>query len=184
MQNLPQPWENCTNLHLPRFSSYSRPACHEECFTDHVIKKCTCQELYMNDSTVKYCSPMELATCSYPTHRNYPKQRTGTCSCPDPCYDKVYITVSSQATLSSDFYIDMANKYNESEAYWKENAAILEVYFPDLIEENVVHQQSFSLMTLFCNIGGVFGVILGAGLISIIEIFDFCITKTVISCNK
>ena len=96
----------------------------------------------------------------------------------------MYTTVSSQATLSPDFYMDMANKYNESEAYWKENAAILEVYFPDLIEEKVVHQQSFSLMTLFCNIGGVFGLILGAGLISIIEIFDFCITKTVTSFNK
>ena len=138
----------------------------------------------MNDSTARYCSPSELASCVYPARKNYPKKRMGHCNCPDPCFDKVYEIVSSQATLSLDFYLHMANKYNESEAYWRANAAILEVYFPDLIEENVVHQQSFSLMTLFCNIGGVFGLILGAGLISILEIFDFCITKSVTSCKK
>ena len=183
MQNLPQPWENCTSMSLPRFSSYSRPACHEECFTNFVIQNCECQELYMNDSSSKYCSPKQLATCAYPAHRDYAKLSKTPCSCPDPCNDKVFEISDSHASLSPDFYVYMANKHGETVSYWRSNVAILEVYFPDLIEENVVHQESFTLMTLFCNIGGVFGLILGVGLISVVEIFDFCVTKTITRCK-
>ncbi len=99
------------------------------------------------------------------------------CNCPEPCEDKIYSTTNSHVTLSRDFYSYLTAKYGESDAYWKENVAGLMVYYPELIEENVIHQKSFSLMSLFCNIGGVFGLILGAGLISIIEVFDFLCSK-------
>ena len=137
----------------------------------------------MNDSSAKYCSPKQLATCAYPAHRDFAKLSKTPCSCPDPCNDKVFEISNSHASLSPYFYVYMANKHGETVSYWRSNVAILEVYFPDLIEENVVHQESFTLMTLFCNIGGVFGLILGAGLISVVEIFDFCVTKTFTGCK-
>ncbi len=184
MKNLPSPWENCTSHRLDRFWSYSRAACQEECLANHIMKKCHCQELYMNDSSARFCSPKELATCVEPTRHIYPRVKNTTCSCPDPCEDRIYETSISQSTLSNSFFLDLAAKHGKTEQYWRDNAAILQVYYPDLIEENVVHQKSFSVMTLFCNIGGVFGLVLGAGFISVVEVFDFCFTKILSGCKK
>ena len=141
----------------------------------------------MNDSKAPYCSPAQLATCAYPARHMYTKPHNSTkvpCNCQNPCEDKVFADSISLATLSTNFYQDLAARYGKTESYWRENAAILQVYFPDLIEERVVHQKSFTVMSLFCNIGGVFGLVLGAGLISIVEIVDFCLTKTLCCCCK
>ncbi len=178
MENLPPPWENCRSLNLKRYATYSRPACKEEYFVDYFINACGCQLLYMNDSNANYCTPAEMGKCDPSVYHSYAATKRSY-SCPEPCEDLVYSGSGSQATLAPSVYEAMTSKYGESEAYWRENLAVLTVYFPELIVENIKHQKGFTVLSLFCNIGGVFGLVLGAGLISVIEIVDFCLSRII-----
>ncbi len=181
MQNLPQPWENCRSLKLARYTTYSRPACKQEYFVNYFIKTCGCQLMYMNDSDANYCSPAEIGRCDPKVYHDYAAKRR-TYHCPEPCEDLVYSSSGSQATLAPAVFSAMNTKYGEGEDYWRDNLAVLTVYFPELIVENITHQKGFKVLALFCNIGGVFGLVLGAGLISVIEIIDFCLSR--LFCTK
>ena len=175
---LPEPWGSCVNWTLEQFPKYSIPACKAECFTDWVIEKCNCQELFMKEEEYPLCSPIDLDDCIVPRRKEYLTFRNISCPCPEPCEELVYSKSLSQLSLSEHYYTELAQTFGRTGEYWKRNAVRLVVYFPELILETVIHQRAYDLLTLLCNIGGVFGLILGAGIISIVEVFDFAIVKT------
>ncbi len=184
MENLPKPWGSCVNWTLEQFAKYSIPACKVECYTDWVIEQCNCQELYMKEEDKPLCSPIDLDDCIIPHRRQYLTFRNITCPCPEPCEDLIYSTTESQATLAKDYYSVLAQTYGRTAEYWEGNVARVVVYFPELILQTVTHQRAYNILTLLCDIGGVFGLILGTGIISIVEVFDFIIVKACCNASK
>ncbi len=130
----------------------------------------------MNQSGVRYCQPNELP-CGVNAQTVFSNKKNKNCDCPEPCNDRVYSTAISMSSITDQAYENFVIKHGKTISYWKKNIVHVLVYFSDLIEENVTHKEAFRLMGLLCNVGGVFGLILGASLVTLVEILDICVIK-------
>ena len=67
--------------------------------------------------------------------------------------------------------IDLTDKQTEIKRDW----AKVEIYYSDLIHEEVITKKAYPLLQLLCDIGGAMGLILGSTVLSFFEIIDFFI---------
>ena len=61
--------------------------------------------------------------------------------------------------------------------YWRDNLVHLELYLTSMTYETVEKQLGYTLLQLFCDVGGAFGLLLGASLLTLLEIVDFFLCR-------
>lgn len=59
--------------------------------------------------------------------------------------------------------------------FFRENFIKVDIFYKDLSFEKVSLQVSFELMSLFSEIGGLLGLLLGASILTLLELFDFIV---------
>ena len=60
----------------------------------------------------------------------------------------------------------------------------MDIYYRSLITERVKQQARFDFLSLFGEIGGFLGLLLGASVLTLIEIFDFIIVTAYTACAE
>ncbi len=59
----------------------------------------------------------------------------------------------------------------------KDNLLGFEVYYRDMVEEQIINEIAYNPIDLFCDIGGALGLILGASISTVLEFIDYCIRQ-------
>jgi hypothetical protein len=179
MIGLPPPWEDCTSIPLNSLTPYSLSACKLECLKEYLLSKCDCIELYMNGGSgnLSYCTPKKFEECVEPKFKEYIKTQPP-CQyepCKSACEEIMYSPSESFTFFSAAKYNAVVKQYGQDVAYWKTNLVAVQIHYTQMMQEFVDHQPGYSGITLLCDVGGAFGLIIGASLVSVLEVFDFFI---------
>ncbi|KAL8604420.1 hypothetical protein ACOMHN_042250 [Nucella lapillus] len=162
-------------------NSYSIEACRLECRTDFIEERCGCRSLYMPNKALRICDPPEFYSCYAPTLNEY-FQTSNQCEdlCPETCAENQYRVTPSSSPLAQTFLREVPALLGQDSDYWRHNLLHLEVYLCSMTHEMVEKQVAYTLLQLFCDVGGAFGLLLGASLLTLLEIVDFflCIVST------
>ncbi|KAL8565298.1 hypothetical protein ACOMHN_001196 [Nucella lapillus] len=158
--------------------TYSTEACRLECRADYINRSCGCRDTYMPNLHVRICDPPEFHSCIYPMMDEYLKQNTA-CEdlCPEPCSENLYQVTPSSNPFSQRFLQEFSQLTNKSADYWRQNLLHLEIYLTSMTYEKVEKQLSYTLLQLFCDVGGAFGLLLGASILTLLEIVDFFLCR-------
>ncbi|XP_070185104.1 acid-sensing ion channel 3-like [Littorina saxatilis] len=159
-------------------TTYSTEACRLECRTDVISDTCGCRDLYMPNTDVRICDPPEFHTCLYPTLDEYLKSANH-CEdlCPEPCQENLYRVTPSSNPLSDRFLDEFSTVMGQDPQYWRSNLVHLEIYLTSMTYEKVEKQLGYTLLQLFCDVGGAFGLLLGASILTLLEIVDFFLCR-------
>ncbi len=179
--NLPPPYGGCSFKPLTHFKKYTRPACLMECLTTYITQICGCRNLFMPNKNSSVCSPIQLETCVKDAERNYIETLPACAKdCPVSCTEVLYSYMTSQASFTKQYkkYIQQNTIPVHDEAYWEDNLVQINVYYTDMLEEIVVHQAAYNVFSLLCDLGGALGLILGASVITLMELIDLAIMAT------
>ncbi len=66
---------------------------------------------------------------------------------------------------------------------FRKNFLNLDIYYNQLTVEEVVQQPAFAFLSLLGEIGGFLGLLLGASVLTVCEIFDFIVVNCVAACK-
>ncbi len=128
-----------------------------------------------NIQGVPICSPLQYRDCSRVYKKKYVMKRPP-CDvgpCPVACDEVIYQTTNSYSVFAESYLESLANQYGYTVDYWKKNAVGVSVYYSQFIEQIVTHQAAYSMLTMLCDIGGALGLIIGASVISVLQLFDY-----------
>ncbi|XP_046582543.1 acid-sensing ion channel 1A-like [Haliotis rubra] len=157
--------------------NYSRDACRQECEMDFIVSMCNCKDV-SNPSDVQLCTPQQYQECLIPAVEQYLETDTGCeAGCPEPCRYTRFTTQHSSSPLTRNYITAYTKAKGKTEEYWRRNLVILEMYMSSMTYEHMEKQVGYEILDLFCDIGGALGLLLGASLLTVLEVFDFlCIT--------
>ncbi|XP_046582483.1 acid-sensing ion channel 1A-like [Haliotis rubra] len=158
--------------------NYSRDACKMECEMDFIVSICNCRDYTNPNDDVAYCTPQQFQECYVPAKARYLQTDTGCeAGCPEPCSYTRFITQHSSSPLTRNYITAYTKAKGKTEEYWRRNLVILEMYLSSMTYELTEKQLGYEILDLFCDIGGALGLLLGASLLTVLEVFDFlCIT--------
>ena len=83
----------------------------------------------------------------------------------------------SSNPFSNTFLAEFSSVMGKSPDYWRDNLVHLELYLTSMTFEKVEKQLGYTLLQLFCDVGGAFGLLLGASLLTLLEIVDFFLCR-------
>ncbi|XP_013401072.1 acid-sensing ion channel 1C-like [Lingula anatina] len=172
VSNLPPPHGQCQDKSLKYFPKYTKLNCEAECGINRTIEKCGCRMHHFADvSDVRVCNPRDLRECDAVNSTAEIKARN--CGCTEACRRTHYETSISHSKLSVLFMNTMVAQYNVPASFYAENLIALNIFYSDISVEEVVQQEAYSALTLFADIGGALGLVLGSTLMTAAEIVDF-----------
>ncbi|XP_006818454.1 acid-sensing ion channel 4-A-like [Saccoglossus kowalevskii] len=149
----------CTNQPLQYFDVYSRANCEMESFTLAATKSCTCREPYMPEES-------EL-------------------SCESACQEVIYdSTISYGSYPSLQILKKIQLMRNITEAEIRENYLAISVFIEDLTVLSTEEEYSYTYDAFLGDIGGQFGLCLGASLLTLLEFFDFLMMSLCGACRR
>ena len=67
--------------------------------------------------------------------------------------------------------------------HFRENFLNLDIYYKQLSVEEIIQQPAFEFLSLLSEVGGFLGLLLGASVLTVCEIFDFIIMTIVATCT-
>ncbi len=127
-------------------------------------------------NTDKYV-PDEFYQCVFKVYRN---ADFSTCDCPVPCEQVEYVTEVSrrpwrESSITARMRDGLAKFFdiNATEVtldLLKKNVIHLSVFHSDFVTEHVTEEELYSVESLLCDFGGLMGLLIGASLISLVEI--------------
>ncbi|XP_046545335.1 acid-sensing ion channel 3-like [Haliotis rubra] len=170
---------NCGRQELKYYpGNYSREACRKECFTDYILKACSCREAYM-PGNARLCDADVIVNCIHPKTQEYlHSRRECESNCPETCSYNIFSLKTASGLRVTDEYLSMlANADGSSLAYWRRNFVSVEVYYSSMYYPYIRKQYSYPVLDLICNIGGALGLILGATIVSAVELCDFIVRR-------
>ena len=68
--------------------------------------------------------------------------------------------------------------------FYRKNFLNLDIYYKQLSVEEVVQQPAFAFLSLLGEIGGFLGLLLGASVLTVCEIFDFILVNSIAACKR
>ncbi|XP_067667422.1 acid-sensing ion channel 2-like [Haliotis asinina] len=170
---------NCGSQELKYYpGKYSREACRTECFTDYIVDACSCREAYM-PGNAKLCDSDVIAYCIYPKTQEYLHSRPDCESnCPQTCsYNTFSLKTSSSLRLTDEYLSTMANETYGTVDYMRRNFVSVEVYHSSMYYPYIRKRYSYPVLDLFCNIGGALGLIVGATIVTVVELCDYTVRR-------
>ncbi|XP_067667604.1 acid-sensing ion channel 1A-like [Haliotis asinina] len=158
--------------------NYSREACKMECEMAFIISMCKCKDYTNPSDDFELCNPEQFQGCYIPEKAKYLQSDTGCeAGCPEPCSYTRFTTQHSSAPLTRNYITAYTKAKGKTEEYWRRNLVILEMYMSSMTYEHIEKQLEYEILDLFCDIGGALGLLLGASLLTVLEVFDLlCIT--------
>ncbi|XP_071942043.1 acid-sensing ion channel 1A-like [Antedon mediterranea] len=180
---LPEPYGTCHTLGVTEygyFEHFSYSGCRIECETEAVRQKCGCRlvEQPSKNSIPAVCA-IEKYECAVQELDNYTYGHSDfECSCRLPCSSVVYpLTLSSSRLNPSFMSYDLKQRFQDekyNESYVKANIMKVSVYYNQLSYQRVLQVPSLDFFTLLSQIGGSMGLCVGASLLSMVQLIDFC----------
>uniref|UniRef100_H3AZ98 Acid sensing ion channel subunit family member 4 n=1 Tax=Latimeria chalumnae TaxID=7897 RepID=H3AZ98_LATCH len=175
---LPQPWGNCRpngagENFLQGYDTYSITACYLKCEKEAVAKRCNCRMVHMPGEE-PICTPEMYMECAEKTLEAMAHNSSEKCNCKTPCnvtrYGKEISMVRIPSKGSAKY---LANKYNTSTEYIKENFLVLDIFFEALNYETIEQKKAYDVEGLLADIGGQMGLFIGASMLTVLEILDY-----------
>ena len=92
--------------------------------------------------------------------------------CPTPCEQIIYQPILSAASFSEIALEDFAVEYMGTE-YFRNNFCKLQIFFSKMTYTQMTTRAAYPVLSLFCDIGGAMGLILGSTFLTVVEILEF-----------
>ncbi|XP_071847450.1 acid-sensing ion channel 1C-like [Apostichopus japonicus] len=176
--NLQAPYVPFCKDQIPKYSQiYTSDTCRFECEVDEVIRLCGCKH-YRYPGDVRPCDPKEHFHCVNTVLRNANILDVEGCVCAEPCHMERFKTRISMAQWPSEYFSNIfAEVFNVTTEYVQKNLLELNIYYEDLNSEEKSDSPAYNMFGFLGNIGGYFGLLCGASVVTIAEIID-CIMVT------
>ena len=186
MSHLPMPYSDCTadldklessdNVYFRNLisnnQSYTESLCRYNCFQKYLGDACQCQDLYSIPfyKDLPFCFTNEKKfLCQINSFVNFSRSDLfKDCDCPIRCENNFYTYKSSSAEYPTRFYAQflsqnkyLTKKYNFSDEFsyedYRNNLAFINIFYDELKETIVEHNEKISVVELISNIGGTLG---------------------------
>ncbi|KAK0046492.1 amiloride-sensitive sodium channel subunit beta [Biomphalaria pfeifferi] len=163
-------------------TTLSKLSCLKSCYQDLILETCKCAApFYYITENVTVCNMANNVTEQCVNHlpQTVP-DRYKLCDdlCPQPCSETRYELHSSQAMWPSDQYESyLLQRLKQTNALYirvdnsQKEFAKIQIYYQDLIYQEITEQKSYESMNLISDFGGQLGLWLG---LSAITIGEFC----------
>ncbi|CAD5124750.1 DgyrCDS13017 [Dimorphilus gyrociliatus] len=177
---LPKPYGNCNND-----ATYRQATCFHNCSSNYVAKHCGCIDIDMTPKDkVPICAPLNFPCTRKKLIDYFKNQEFRKCDCPSQC-DIITYQSSISGSPISDYYLQVINKDQPSltAAEVDKNIVIVSIYFSSMISEEVTESAAYSWLALMSDVGGAFGLILGATFLTLVELIDFLVVSTFEYCT-
>mmetsp|Transcript_23870 Transcript_23870/g.66242 ORF Transcript_23870/g.66242 Transcript_23870/m.66242 type:complete len:472 (+) Transcript_23870:59-1474(+) len=162
------PWARCKG----EAPTYTQFQCRDDCFHAYIRENCQCRELQdMTDLSFPICERSgEDATCKA-LALSSEDEILSKCDCDlPPCYELSYQATLIEVDASKNAYTNMANAYNKSEDYVRNNFIAVTVNFKSMQYNRLTESKGMSFSQLLGAIGGSMGFFLGISLVSVFEL--------------
>ncbi|XP_066918075.1 acid-sensing ion channel 2-like isoform X2 [Clytia hemisphaerica] len=187
-ENLKPPYATkCGSMNLKYTDDYRQSQCFIEQLNNEVIHHCGCRGEFMKEpSDVPYCTMNETIHCLLPTIHHFDRKTSQ--SCPVDCETVQYTTALSYGRFlssppigtnlvrnGSTAYINELKKTMDSSElrkYIEENIVVVQFFYQEMKEENVIQEPSYDFYKLVGDVGGQLGLMLGASVLTLVEFVD------------
>uniref|UniRef100_A0A183V586 Amiloride-sensitive sodium channel n=2 Tax=Toxocara canis TaxID=6265 RepID=A0A183V586_TOXCA len=190
MTRLPAPYGDCvpdgkTSDYVYQNYEYSVEGCYRSCFQQLVLKDCQCGD-------PRFPVPEGHTHCEAadPVARKCLDERTTElgglhgsfrCRCQQPCKQSIYsVTYSPAKWPSQSLQIQLGSCNGtpaECNKHYKENGAMIEVFYEQLNFEMLTESEAYGLVNLLADFGGQLGLWCGISFLTCCEfVFLFCET--------
>ncbi|XP_046582523.1 acid-sensing ion channel 2-like [Haliotis rubra] len=160
--------------------NYSRDACKRECEIDFIVSMCNCKTFTNKSLDVAVCTAKQFQECYVPAKAKYLQIDTGCeAGCPEPCSYTSFTTQHSSSPLTRNYITAYTKAKGKTEEYWRRNLVILEMYLNSMTYEHMEKQVGYEILDLFCDIGGALGLLLGASLLTVLEVIQVSIISVI-----
>ena len=135
----------------------------------------------------RVCDPKEFSVCALPaTSEFYSKHiEEKTCGkCPTPCNQLIYRPSISSAFISKFLIQNLMRSPGRPQdpEWYEDNVSQLNIFFSELTYTEITAKEAYTVLSLFCDIGGAMGLVLGSTFLTVVEFFDF-IARNVRCCR-
>ncbi|ESO10748.1 hypothetical protein HELRODRAFT_167244 [Helobdella robusta] len=166
--------------------NYHQTDCIMKCEAQYVYEKCGCKFFYEKDLVAPICDFVELYKCAqtalFKFNNDLTMKGARSCNCPPQCVSNTYqLTVSQDifsnrfATLASNFTAvnNVSLPVTLSKQVIMENYVAVQVYYSTMQYFSITTNPGYSFMGLLSDIGGALGLLLGATILTFVEIAEF-----------
>ncbi|EDO48658.1 predicted protein [Nematostella vectensis] len=178
---------DCDGRGLDLYPKYSRNNCYMESLTKYILQQCKCRAWFMADViNTSTCSIKEALDCMWPAWEDFDNAYNYTC--PVDCEERVYKTRLSSALFLPQKLLPLTKKYkflmrpkgipNDTEGavdFILENYSVINLFFDELRLDTIQQTPAYGFFRLVGDVGGQLGLVLGASVITIVEIIDLVI---------
>ncbi|XP_077288026.1 pickpocket protein 28-like [Arctopsyche grandis] len=157
---------------LVYYRTYTQKNCEMECEARLTIERCNCSQYFMpKNSSIRICGVAD-ASCYVELKVNESSLMVDTnCDeCFPSCYELSYGKEYSTAPLTDNFLIHEENLLGKSPEYFKNNMAIVHIYFVEASFIRFTKGELFGFTDFLSNTGGLLGLFLGFSFLSLVEI--------------
>lgn len=161
---LPSPYGTCRND-----KSYRRRKCLLNCISKYVTEECECRDTFMTTDEI-VCSPLDLLCVRTQSDSFLENELHKKCNCLSQCEISEY-DVSISHSPGNNIYLKVASESHKIKPdYLKDNYLELNVFFTTMNIMKSTEHPAYTVLALLCDIGGAFGLMLGATILTIIQL--------------
>lgn len=168
--------------------------CNELCFQKNLISNCSCYNThYPSFDHPTACLNFAQINCQGQLYNKVFQQINSFCGhdCPEECESIQYSMSTSTVDFLTESYVNnllqntfVAEKYPGIDATTlKKSLVSFDVYYEDLQYTEIIQSPQYTIIDLISSIGGSLGLLLGASLLSLVELVELCIKTLVILCR-
>ncbi|XP_034937695.1 pickpocket protein 28-like [Chelonus insularis] len=169
---------------LKYYRTYTQRNCLLECEANFTQKICQCVQYYMPKSANTPICGKKDDPCATRARRLMETKlyddeadklnvtEIPSCNCWPGCFEINYEFTISHSSLTPKFYIDDAY-VKQSKKYFKENMAIVHLFFIDSQFPKYVKSELFGFIEFLSSVGGLLGLFMGFSFLSVVEVVYF-----------
>ncbi|KAL3989652.1 degenerin family protein [Acanthocheilonema viteae] len=203
IQRLSAPYGDCqrekkmnSSVYIYGDYDYNPEGCHRSCFQNTLLDICGCGDPRFPvpkgrthcsafNATARGCLEQTIAEIGDFHHIT---DSLTDCQCKQSCEHEVYSVTFSASKWPSDSS-DLGNcdpnmSDEECKKFYRENSAMVEVYYEQLNYELLKESEAYGLVNLLADVGGHLGLWMGFSVITIIECAVLFIDLITLCCNR
>uniref|UniRef100_A0A914W406 Uncharacterized protein n=1 Tax=Plectus sambesii TaxID=2011161 RepID=A0A914W406_9BILA len=198
VERLPAPYGDCVqdgkdDKYIYRDHVYQPEGCHRSCFQHALIKSCSCGDPRLPlppngthcsayNSAARQCLETKMAELGDFHHPNRLN-----CDCKQPCTHDAYgVTYSCAKWPSSAADAGDCDDMHPEECveHYKQQAAMLEIYYEQLNYESLTETEAYGMVNLIADFGGQLGLWMGISVITCMEFAVLIFDLATLCCQR